>query len=144
MGADISFAPLAYCHGTSFHLFIANYEKVRNFLNLTFADAVDITGALAVNGGALTSTGALTITPAAGSNLNIALATTFEGDEKTATVEISIQFLSPAGTQSLEAEGRVTRRGKRLSFAECVIRAPSGDVARAQGICYASPGSPTP
>jgi uncharacterized protein (TIGR00369 family) len=83
-----------------------------------------------VHGGAL-----LSLADAA---LNIALATTFENDETTATVDISMSFLAPAGRRDVEAEGVLTRRGRRLVFAECVLRAGGEEIARAKGICYVS------
>jgi uncharacterized protein (TIGR00369 family) len=83
-----------------------------------------------VHGGAL-----LSLADAA---LNLAVATTFEDGESTASVDVSMSFLAPAGQRDLEATGVVTRRGRRVAFAECVIRAGGEDVARAKGVCYVS------
>lgn len=90
-----------------------------------------------IHGGAL-----LSLADAA---LNVAVATTFEGDEKTATVDVTMHFIAPAGANDVIAEGRVTHRGGRLVFAECVLSAGSQQIARAQGVCYvARPSPPTP
>lgn len=92
------------------------------------ADLVQLYGG--VHGGAL-----LSLADAA---VNIAVATTFEGDETTATVDVSMSFLSPVGQRDVAAEGVVTRRGKRLAFAECVLRAGGEEVGRAKAVCYVS------
>jgi uncharacterized protein (TIGR00369 family) len=81
-----------------------------------------------VHGGALLSI--------ADAVINLALATTFEDDERTATVDLSMQFIAPVGRDDVIAEGLVTHRGGRLSFGECVLRAAGRDVARAHGTCY--------
>ena len=81
-----------------------------------------------IHGGAL-----LSLADAA---INVALATTFERGEVNATVELSMQFLAAAGRGSVVAEGTLTRRGKRLAFGECVLRADGVLIARAQGICH--------
>src|SRR5262245_22177490 len=83
-----------------------------------------------VHGGALMSL--------ADAALNLALATTFEGHEVTATVEVSMQFLAPVGRRDVVAVGTLTRRGARLAFCDCLISAGGETVARAQGICYVS------
>ncbi len=88
----------------------------------------------AVHGGALLSM--------ADAALSIALATTFENEETTATVDVSMSFLLPVGRRDIEAEGLVTRRGLRLAFAECVLRAGGEEVARAKGVLYV--GRPRP
>lgn len=88
----------------------------------------------AVHGGALLSVADIAI--------NIAVATTFEGDERTVTVSLSMQFLAPAGTEDVEAEGRVIRRGRKLAFGECVLYAGGREIARAQATCHVSSGSP--
>ena len=87
-----------------------------------------------VHGGAL-----LSLADAA---LSIALATTFEGDETTATVDVSMSFLAPVGRRDVEAEGALTRRGRTMAFAECVLRAGADEVARAKGILYVSRSKP--
>lgn len=89
-----------------------------------------------IHGGAL-----LSIADAA---INIALATTFEGDERTATVALSMQFLAPAGRHDVVAMATVTRRGGRLGFGECVLRADGRDIARAHGTCYVVRSRPEP
>jgi uncharacterized protein (TIGR00369 family) len=81
-----------------------------------------------IHGGAL-----LSLADAA---INIALATTFEGEERTATVDLSMQFIAPAGHHDVVALASVTHRGGRLGFGECVLRAGGRDVARAHGTCY--------
>jgi uncharacterized protein (TIGR00369 family) len=80
-----------------------------------------------IHGGAL-----LSLADAA---INVALATTFTGDETTATVELTMHFVAPAGTADLVATGRVFRSGRRLAFGECEIAGPGGEVARARGVC---------
>jgi len=67
--------------------------------------------------------------------INVALVTTFEGLEETATVELTMHFMAPAKKGSVVAEGRLTRRGRRLSFAEAVLRSDGVEIARATGIC---------
>jgi uncharacterized protein (TIGR00369 family) len=81
-----------------------------------------------IHGGAL-----LSLADAA---LNVAVATSLAEDEAVATVEVSMQFQAPAGENDVVAVGRMTRRGKTLAFAECVLSAGGRDVARAQGVCY--------
>jgi len=83
-----------------------------------------------IHGGALLSM--------ADSALSVALATTFESDETTATVDVSMSFLSPAGRRDVAAEGIVTKKGRRIAFAECVLTADGEVIARAKGICYVS------
>jgi uncharacterized protein (TIGR00369 family) len=87
-----------------------------------------------IHGGALLSL--------ADSAINVALATTFDADELTATVDVAMAFLAPAGRRDLEAEGSVVRRGNRIAFAECAIHAGGELVARAQGTCYVSRRKP--
>jgi uncharacterized protein (TIGR00369 family) len=87
-----------------------------------------------VHGGAL-----LSLADAA---LSIALATTFEADETTATVDVSMSFLAPVGKRSVVAEGALVRRGRKIAFAECILRADDEEVARAKGVLYVSRGKP--
>jgi uncharacterized protein (TIGR00369 family) len=81
-----------------------------------------------IHGGAL-----LSLADAA---INIAVATTLGSEEAVASVEVSMQFLAPAGQNDVVATGRVTRRGKTLAFADCVLTAGGRDVGRAQGVSY--------
>lgn len=81
-----------------------------------------------IHGGAL-----LSLADAA---INVALATTFELGEVNATVELSMQFMAPAGKSSVVAQGRLTHRSSRLAFAECVLLSDGAPIARAQGICH--------
>jgi uncharacterized protein (TIGR00369 family) len=78
----------------------------------------------------------------ADSAINVALATTFEADEMTGTVDIAMSFIAPAGRRDVVAEGVLLRRGNRLAFAECTLRAGDELVARAQGTCYVSTRTP--
>ena len=80
-----------------------------------------------VHGGAL-----MTLADAA---ISIAVTTLLPEGERVVTTEISVQFLEPAGRDGIIAEGEVLRRGKRLAFGRCEIRAGSRLVACAQGIC---------
>ena len=66
--------------------------------------------------------------------MSIALATTFGGDERTATVDLSMQFLQPAGRRDVVAEASIVRRGRRLAFVECSLRAGDEEIARGRGI----------
>lgn len=90
------------------------------------ADLVQLYGG--IHGGALLSL--------ADSAINVALATTFEAGETTATIDMSMSFLAPAGRRDLEARGSIVRRGKRIAFAECTIVAGDELIARAHGTCY--------
>ena len=88
-----------------------------------------------IHGGALLSL--------ADSAINIALATTFTAaDELTATIDLSMSFLTPAGRRDVEAEATIVRRGNRIAFGDCVIRAGGELVARAHGTCYVSRRKP--
>lgn len=89
-----------------------------------------------VHGGAL-----LSLADAA---INLAVATTFESNETTATVDVSMSFLAPAGRRDVEARGSVIRRGRRLAFGECVLLAGGEQIARAKGVCYLSERDPSP
>lgn len=80
-----------------------------------------------VHGGAL-----MTLADAA---ISIAATTTLAEGERVVTTEVSVQFLEPAGRDGIIAEGEVLRRGKRLAFGRCEIRAGDRLVACAQGIC---------
>jgi uncharacterized protein (TIGR00369 family) len=105
----------------------------RSIVVLPFRDdLVQLYGS--VHGGAL-----LSLADAA---LSIAVATTFEGGEVTATVDVSMSFLAPVGRRDVEAEGVLTRRGGRIAFAECVVRAGGDEVARGKGVCYVSRPKP--
>ena len=81
-----------------------------------------------IHGGALTSL--------ADAAISIAVATTVSETEAVATVELSIQFIAPAGPNDVVAEGTLTRRGRRLAFGSCVLTAGDREVARAQGIWH--------
>src|SRR5262245_33298448 len=81
-----------------------------------------------IHGGALLSL--------ADSALNVALATMLAPDETTATIDVAMSFLVPAGKRDLEAHGTLLRRGKRIAFTECSIIAAGEQVARAHGTCY--------
>lgn len=81
-----------------------------------------------IHGGALASM--------ADSAVSIAAATTFSDEEANATVELTIQFLAPAGANDVVAEGRVVKRGAKLAFCEATLSAGGREIGRAQGICY--------
>ena len=81
-----------------------------------------------IHGGAL-----LSLADAA---INVALATTFELGEVNATVELSMHFMAPAGKTSVVADGKLTHRGSRLAFAECLLLSDGVPIARAHGICH--------
>jgi acyl-CoA thioesterase len=83
-----------------------------------------------VHGGALLSL--------ADSAINVALATTFADGERTATVEIAMHFMAPAGPHDVVATASVTHRGSRLAFGECLLEAAGRPIARATGICHVS------
>jgi uncharacterized protein (TIGR00369 family) len=83
-----------------------------------------------VHGGALLSM--------ADAAISVALATTFDADETTATVDVSMSFLAPVGRRDVEGVGTLVRRGRRVAFAECVLRAGGEEIARAKGILYVS------
>ena len=85
-----------------------------------------------IHGGALLSL--------ADSALSVAVASTFERGETTATIDVAMSFLAPAGRRDLEARGSLLRRGKRIAFAECTIHAGDEVVARGHGTCYVSEG----
>jgi uncharacterized protein (TIGR00369 family) len=87
-----------------------------------------------IHGGALLSI--------ADSAINLAIATTFTEGETIATVDLSMSFLARAGRRDLVADATIVRRGNRVAFAECVIRAGDEDVARAHGTCYVSSRKP--
>jgi uncharacterized protein (TIGR00369 family) len=82
--------------------------------------------------------------------VNIALATAGalsmapgeDGAGRQATVQLSMHFLAPAGQRDVVARSQVTRRGGRVGFAECVLRAGEDEIARAQGICHFSASTP--
>jgi uncharacterized protein (TIGR00369 family) len=80
----------------------------------------------------------------ADSALSVALATTFEGAETTATVQVSVLFVAPAGHADLVAEAKVTERGRRVAFAECVVLAADRPVLRAQGVLRIGSGAEPP
>ena len=71
----------------------------------------------------------------ADASICVALATLLDETQSIATVQLSLSFLAPAGRSDLVAEGTVTRRGKKLAFGECVIRAGETDVARGHAVC---------
>lgn len=81
-----------------------------------------------VHGGAL-----LALADAA---ISIAVATTFTDEEANATVDVSMQFLAPAGPNAVLAEGTLHKRGKSMAFASAVLTAGGREVARAQGVCH--------
>jgi uncharacterized protein (TIGR00369 family) len=65
----------------------------------------------------------------------VAMATLLDETESVATVQLSLSFLAPAARSDLVADGTVTRRGQRLGFGECVIRAGDREVARGHAVC---------
>jgi acyl-CoA thioesterase len=71
----------------------------------------------------------------ADASICVALATLIDDSEAVATVQLSLSFLSPAARSDLVADGTVTRRGRRLAFGECVIRAGAAEVARGHAVC---------
>lgn len=79
-----------------------------------------------IHGGALMSL--------ADAAISIAVATTVAEDEVVATVDLSVQFVAPAGPRDVVAAGSVTRRGKRLAFGRATLVAGHDTVAVAQGI----------
>ncbi len=83
-----------------------------------------------IHGGALMSL--------ADAALNIAAYTELAEGHGLGTVEISMQFLAPAGQNDVVAEGKITRLGKTLAFTECTLSAGGRAIARAQGISYIS------
>ncbi len=84
-----------------------------------------------VHGGAV-----LSIADAA---VNLALATTLADGENTATVDLSLSFVAPVGARDLEARASLTKRGRRVSFAECTITAGGEEIARGKAVLYLSP-----
>lgn len=81
-----------------------------------------------VHGGAL-----LTL---ADSSIMVAIMTTLDEEDALGTVQLSMQFLTPALRSDLLGVGRVTRRGGRIAYGECVISAGEREVARAQGVAF--------
>jgi uncharacterized protein (TIGR00369 family) len=84
----------------------------------------------AVHGGAI-----LSVADAA---VNLALATTLDEDESTSTIDLSLSFIAPPGARDVEAHGTLTKRGRRVSFAECVVTAGGEEIARAKAVLYVS------
>src|SRR5437867_13335251 len=81
----------------------SSHELGRSRVVLPFRDElVQLYGG--IHGGALLSL--------ADSAINVALATTFAADEVTATIDLAMSFLAPAGRRDVEAEGSVLRRGR--------------------------------
>lgn len=68
--------------------------------------------------------------------ISVAISTLLEPGEAIATVDLSIQFIAPAGENDVVAEGEVVKRGRRLCFGACRMSADGRDVARAQGTWY--------
>ena len=90
-------------------------QSVKQAASPTFA-SLTLTGDLAVNGGDITGTSALTVTPLAGQNLNVNLSTT--GDfavntsqlyVDTSTGNVGIGTTSPEGLLHLQASGTANR-----------------------------------
>jgi uncharacterized protein (TIGR00369 family) len=79
----------------------------------------------------------------ADSAISVALATTFEGAETTATVQVSVQFVAPAGKSDLVAEAKLTERGRKLAFGECMVFAEGKPVLRAQAVLRIGSGTRT-
>jgi uncharacterized protein (TIGR00369 family) len=84
----------------------------------------------AVHGGAL-----LSVADAA---VNLALATTLGPDETTSTIDLSMSFVAPALARDVEATAMLTRRGRRVSFAECLLSAGGEVISRAKAVLYVS------
>jgi uncharacterized protein (TIGR00369 family) len=67
--------------------------------------------------------------------LGAAVVTTLAPEEKTGTLQLSVQFREPLLPGPVSAEGRVARRGRALAFAEGEVRDPSGRIlATAHGV----------
>jgi uncharacterized protein (TIGR00369 family) len=81
-----------------------------------------------IHGGAL-----LSVADAA---LMVACFTALPDGKGLGTIEISMQFLAPAGPNEVVGLGKVTRVGKTLAFSECVLRAGGREIARGHGIAY--------
>jgi uncharacterized protein (TIGR00369 family) len=77
----------------------------------------------------------------ADSAISVALATTFEGAETTTTVQVSVQFVAPAGKADLVAEAKLTEKGRKLAFVECSITAEARTVLRAHGVLKIGSGT---
>jgi len=122
-------APLTLGGGTTGNIqFYSSSNTVSSTGNLTLAGVLDINGGgtsdiagtLNLSGGALSSTGALTITPQAGNNLNIALSTTgdFAVNTNQLYVDTSAGFMG-VGTatpgEKLDVVGNATVSGN-LTF----------------------------
>jgi uncharacterized protein (TIGR00369 family) len=70
---------------------------------------------------------------------------TAEPGGRHASVNLDIQYLSPATTGTLRATGRVVKLGRRLAFAEAEVTDADGTtVARAQVTVALSPPGATP
>jgi acyl-CoA thioesterase len=78
----------------------------------------------------------------ADSAICVALGTLLDEDELIATVQLSLEFLAPAGQSDLIAEGTVTKRGKTLAFGECVIRGGDRELARGHAVCHVGRRAP--
>lgn len=68
--------------------------------------------------------------------LSTAYMSTLDADEMFATVDLTINFLRPVRTETLEAVGRVVHQGRNIGVSECVVRTDDGtQVARLSGTC---------
>jgi acyl-CoA thioesterase len=135
------YAGLALREGRLTQEIVANFQAAPYYRHLGLVASSDAPGTARVrlpfkpeltqlyggiHGGALLSL--------ADSAMSIAVATTFEAGEKTATVDLSLQFLAPAPLAEIAADAIVIRRGRSLAFAECSLRAGDQEIARGRGI----------
>ncbi len=68
--------------------------------------------------------------------MGCAYGSTLEDGESFTTLELKINFLKPVWTGTLTATGRLVKRGKTISLAECdVVDADEVLVARASSTC---------
>jgi len=72
--------------------------------------------------------------------MGIAYSAALGPGQRFVTVELHVQFLRPAQSGRLLAEGRLIKSGRRLGFLECDIRNDQGELlARASCTCMALP-----
>jgi uncharacterized protein (TIGR00369 family) len=72
----------------------------------------------------------------ADSAMGLAYAATLEEGESFATLELKINFLRPAWSTTLVAEGIVVQRGRTIGLAECSVTDENGRlIARASSTC---------
>ena len=69
--------------------------------------------------------------------MGMAFASTLAPEESFTTISLSINFFRPVWQSSLQAEARVTSRGKNVGYMECVINDRNGRlVAKASSTCF--------